>query len=102
MQITIDLPDLLVNRVKDHWGDLSDKIINQLVLEAFLEGLIDFDEFKEMLGLENNADLKTFLSANIPQHPSGLLNLAGSCADIDLKIDDKGISDERNQELIKA
>jgi hypothetical protein len=46
MQITINLPDKLTERVQDKWGDLSQKILDKLVLEAFLEGLINFDEFR--------------------------------------------------------
>jgi hypothetical protein len=100
MQITINLPDKLTERVQDKWGDLSQKILDKLVLEAFLEGLINFDEFREMLGFKNDVDFQAFLSANIPLHTSGLLNLAGSCADIDFTIDDLGIRDEMDDDLI--
>lgn len=100
MKITINLPDKLTERVQDKWGDLSQKILDKLVLEAFLEGLINFDEFREMLSFKNDRDLKAFLSANIPLHTSGLLDLAGSCADIDFIIDDLGISDEMDDDLI--
>ena len=100
MQITINLPDKLTERVQDKWGDLSQKILEKLVLEAFLEGLINFDEFREMLGFKNDVDFKAFLSANIPLHTSGLLNLAGSCADIDFTIDDLGMGDEMDDDLI--
>jgi len=91
MQVTIDLPDKLTERVLGKWGDLSQKILDKLVLEAFLEGLINFDEFREMLGFKNDIALKAFLSANIPLHTSGLLNLAGSCADIDFTISSNDI-----------
>ncbi len=100
MQITMNLPDKLTERVQDKWGDLSQKKLDKLVLEAFLEGLINFDEFREMLGFKNDVDFKAFLSANIPLHTSGLLNLAGSCADIDFTIDDLGIDDEMDDDLI--
>ncbi|QIR35758.1 hypothetical protein HCG51_02650 [Tolypothrix sp. PCC 7910] len=100
MQITINLPDKLTERLQDKWENLSQKVIDKLVLEAFLEGLIDFDEFREMLGFKNDVDLQAFLSANIPLHSSGLLNLAGSCADIDFTVDDLGISDEMDDDLV--
>jgi len=54
MQVTIDLPDKLTERVLGKWGDLFQKILDKLVLEAFLEGLINFDEFREMLGFKND------------------------------------------------
>ena len=102
MQLTINLPEKLTEKVYSKWGDLSQKIIDKLVLEAFLEGLINFDEFKEMLDLNNDVDLKAFLEANIPLHNSGLLNLAGSCADIDFTTDNLGIADEMDNDLIGA
>ena len=102
MQLTINLPEKLTEKVYSKWGDLSQKIIDKLVLEAFLEGLINFDEFKEMLDLHNDVDLKAFLEANIPLYNSGLLNLAGSCADIDFTTDNLGISDEMDNDLIGA
>ncbi|BAZ23169.1 hypothetical protein NIES4073_40570 [Kalymmatonema gypsitolerans NIES-4073] len=100
MQITINLPDKLTERVQDKWGDLSQIILDKLVLEAFLEGLINFDEFRKMLGFKNDVDFKAFFSANIPLHTSGLLNLAESCADIDFTIDDLRIGDEIDNDLI--
>ncbi|MGD1701343.1 hypothetical protein [Dapis sp. BLCC M229] len=100
-QLTINLPEKLTEKVYSKWGDLSQKIIDKLVVEAFLEGLINFDEFKEILDL-NNDDLKAFLEANIPLHNSGLLNLAGSCADIDFTTNNLVISDEMNNDLISS
>ncbi|MBE9213940.1 hypothetical protein IQ247_14910 [Plectonema cf. radiosum LEGE 06105] len=100
MQITIDLPDKLTQKVQDKWGDLSQKVLDKLVLEAFLEGLINCDEFREILGFDNDISLKDFLSANIPLHNSGLLNLAGSCADIDFTVDNLGVCDEMDDDLV--
>ena len=100
MQITINLPEQLTEKIGDKWGNLQQKIVEKVILEAFLEGLINFDEFREALGLKDDADLKAFLSANIPLHNSGLLNLAGSCADIDFSVDDFAISDELNENLV--
>ncbi|NES02570.1 MAG: hypothetical protein F6K22_06770 [Okeania sp. SIO2F4] len=100
MQLTINLPEKLTEKVYSKWGDLSQKIIDKLVVEAFLEGLINFDEFKEMLNLNNDVDLTAFLEANIPLHNSGLLNLAGSCADIYFTTNNLEISDEMNNDLI--
>jgi hypothetical protein len=53
-----------------------------------------------MLSFKNDVDFKAFLSANIPLHTSGLLNLAGSCVDIDFKSDDLRIGDEMDDDLI--
>lgn len=100
MQVTISLPELLIKKVGDRWGNLEQRILDKLVLEAFLEGLINFDDLRETLGLKDDADLTAFLSANLPLHNSGLLNLAGSCADIDFNVDDLGIAEEFNNNLV--
>jgi hypothetical protein len=100
MQITINLPEKLMERIGDKWGNLEQKILEKFILEAFLEGLINFDDLRETLDLKDDADLKAFLSANIPLHNSGLLNLAGSCADIDFNIDDLAISEQLSENLV--
>ncbi|NEP45176.1 MAG: hypothetical protein F6K35_40530 [Okeania sp. SIO2H7] len=100
MQVTINLPEGLTEKIGDRWGNLQQKILDKLILEAFLEGLINFDELRETLGLKDDADLKAFLLANIPLHNSGLLNLAGSCADLDFNVDDLDISDELSDRLV--
>jgi hypothetical protein len=99
MQVTIDLPDQLTNKVQKQWGNLSQEILRHLVLRAFKEGLINFNEFKEMLGFSIDKDFKAFLAANMPLHAGGLLNLAGSCADFDIEIDNLGICDEMDDDL---
>jgi hypothetical protein len=53
-----------------------------------------------MLGFQDDTAFKAFLSTNLPVHSSGLLNLAGSCADIDFTIDEQGIFEEINNDLI--
>ncbi len=55
MQITVNLPDTLVDKIEDKWGDLSRKILRDLVLSAFRDGLIDLDELKEMLDIGDEA-----------------------------------------------
>ena len=36
MQITIDLPDNLTDKIQDKLEDLSQKVLNTLAIEAFL------------------------------------------------------------------
>jgi len=100
MQITINIPDNLTDKLQDKLGHLSERVMNKLALEAFLEGLINFNEFRQMLSFQDENAFKTFLSANFPLHSGGLLNLAGSCADIDFTIDEQGIYDDKNDETI--
>jgi hypothetical protein len=88
MQVTIDLPDKLTTKIINQWGNLPQKILNNLVLEAFRDRLIDFDELKDLLNFPSDTELKEFLIQNNILHSAGLLNLYGACADIDFATDD--------------
>jgi hypothetical protein len=100
MQVTIDLPDKLTAKVLNQWGNLPQKILSNLVLEAFRERLIDFDELKDLLNFASDAELKEFLIQKNILHSLGLINLYGACADIDFATDDLGISPETDDDLI--
>ena len=100
MQVTIDLPDKLTAKVLDKWGDLSQKILTNLVLEAFRDGLINFDELKDLLDFASDAELKEFLKQKNILHSAGLLNLYAACADINFAMDDLGIYPETDDDFI--
>ncbi|WP_066423872.1 hypothetical protein [Anabaena sp. 4-3] len=100
MQVTIDLPDKLTEKVLNKWVDLPQTILNNLVLEAFREGLINFDELKDLLNFTSDAELKEFLKQKNILHSAGLLNLYGACADIDFATDELGISPDTDDDLI--
>ncbi|MFB2934289.1 hypothetical protein ACE1B6_03345 [Aerosakkonemataceae cyanobacterium BLCC-F154] len=100
MQVTIDLPDKLTEKIQDQWGNLPQKIIANLVLDAFREGLIDFDELKDMLNFFSDSELKEFLKQKNMLHFGGILNLYGACNDLDFVEDELGISDEMDDDLI--
>ncbi|MCF4966442.1 hypothetical protein [Nostoc sp. CMAA1605] len=96
MQITIDLPDKLAEKIQEQWGNLSQKIIASLVLDAFLEGLIDFDELKEILNFSSDDELKEFFRQKNMLHTSGIINLAGTCPELELIEDDLAMDDDLN------
>jgi hypothetical protein len=100
MQVTIDLPDMLTDKILDKWGDLLQRILTNLVLDAFRDRLINFDELKELLAFYPDSRLKELLKQENILHPGGILNLYGACADSDLAIDDLGISPETDDDLI--
>lgn len=100
MQVTIDLPDKLTEKLINKWGNLPQTIINNLVVEAFREGLINFDELNELLNFASDTELKDFLKQKNILHSAGLLNLYGTCADIDFATDELGISHETDDDLI--
>lgn len=93
MQLTINLPEKLTERIGDKWGNLQQKIVANLLLDALKEGLITFNELKEMLDFFSDAELKEFLREEDMLHSGGLLNLYGACPDLDLVEDDGGISE---------
>ncbi len=100
MQVTIDLPDKLTEKLINKWGNLPQTIINNLVVEAFREGLINFEELNELLNFASDTELKDFLKQKNILHSAGLLNLYGTCADIDFATDELGISPETDDDLI--
>lgn len=100
MQVTINLPDKLIDRIQDKSGDLPQKILSALALSAFKEGSIDIDELKDMLDLSDKEDLKQFFKTHNMLYAGGILNLSGSGADIDFADDELGISDEMDDELV--
>lgn len=102
MQININLPDKLTEKVQDKWGNLQQKIIANLVKDAFREGLIDFDELKELLNFFSDAELREFFKQNNMLHSKGILNLYGTCADLDFVEDELGICDEMDDDLVGA
>jgi hypothetical protein len=98
MQITIDLPDNLTDKIQDKLEDLSQKVLNTLAIEAFLEGFINFNEFRQMIDFQDDTAFKAFLSASLPVHSLGLLTLMESRADIDFKLNEQGILEEINND----
>ncbi|MBE9054454.1 hypothetical protein [Sphaerospermopsis sp. LEGE 08334] len=97
MQVTINLPDQFTSKVINKWDNLPQKILNNLVMEAFKERLIDFNELKDLLTFNSDTELKAFLIQNNILHSAGLLNLYGACADIEFATDDDliGVNDEQ-------
>jgi len=102
MQLTINLPDQFTEKIGDQWGDLQQKIITNLVLNALKEGLINFDEFKEMLNFFSDAELKKFLEKNNMFHSRGILNLSGTCPDLEFVEDELDIYDDIDETLIEV
>jgi len=97
MQVTINLPEELTEKMGDIWGNLQHKIIANLLLDALKEGLITFDELKERLDFFADAELKEFLREKNLLHSGGLLNLYGACPELDFVEDNDlmGVFDQQ-------
>jgi len=102
MEVIVNVPDKLREKIGNQWGDLPTKIIRNLVLMAFRDGLIELSELREMLCLKDEDDFTNVLKENHLLHNSGLLNLYGSCQDIDFADPDLGIIDDLDSEVIGA
>lgn len=102
MEVIVNVPDKLKQKIGNQWGDLPTKIIHNLVLMAFRDGFIELSELREMLFLKDENDFTAVLKENNLLHNSGLLNLYGSCQDIDFADLDLGIIDDLNSEMIGA
>lgn len=70
---------------------LLDSIEHLESLLAIQRGLIDV----------KNGDTQSLESFKL-LHSSGLLNLSGSCADLDIEVDDSGIDDAIDDDMIGA
>ncbi|MGA1356613.1 MAG: hypothetical protein ACO35Q_08030 [Prochlorothrix sp.] len=66
-------------------------MVSSLLVSAFRERLISFEELWEMLALESDEEKRLFLQREQVLHTGGLLNLYGSCADFAIEVDDAGI-----------
>lgn len=91
MKITVDLPDRLTERIAGSWQDVPGKVVNSLLVSAFRDRLISFEELWEMLALESDGEKRLFLQREQVLHTGGLLNLYGTCADLAIEVDDAGI-----------
>ena len=61
MEITVNLPDKLTEKVGEQWGDLSKKIVDSLALEAYKSKIISTAELGEILGLNSRWEIYDFL-----------------------------------------
>jgi predicted HTH domain antitoxin len=61
MQIIIDLPDKMTSRMEQKWGNLSQKMLKILALEAYQNQLISTSELREILNLSSVLETHKFL-----------------------------------------
>ncbi len=61
MQIIIELPDDIQTRMEEQWGNLSQKMITNLALEAYQNQLISTAELGKMLNLSSRLEVHQFL-----------------------------------------
>jgi predicted HTH domain antitoxin len=63
MQITIQIPDELGDRLASKWGDLERKLLELLAIEAYRELLISSGKVQSLLGMSTCLEVDAFLKA---------------------------------------
>ena len=53
MQVTIEIPEKLAERIQAQWRDISRHLLERIVLEAYRDDVLTTREVQEALGLED-------------------------------------------------
>ena len=63
MQIQLALPDDVAHFLEKKWGNLERKLLEMLVIEAYVEGSISGGKVRELLGMSMRIEVDAFLKA---------------------------------------
>ena len=63
MHIHLALPDDVAHFLEKKWGNLERKLLEMLVIEAYLEGSISVGKVRELLGMSTRIEVDAFLKA---------------------------------------
>ena len=61
MQIIIEIPDKLTKIMEEKWGNLSQKMLTNIALEAYQNQLISTAELGQILNLPSRLETHAFL-----------------------------------------
>jgi Uncharacterised protein family (UPF0175) len=61
MEVAIQLPDALVQRLQEHWGDLPRRVLESVAIEGFRQRLLSTEELRQLLGFETKFEVHGFL-----------------------------------------
>jgi hypothetical protein len=61
MEVAIQLPDALVQRLQKRWGDLPRRVLESVALEGFRQRLLTTEELRQLLGFETKFEVHGFL-----------------------------------------
>jgi hypothetical protein len=53
MQVTIEIPEKLAERLQAQWSDISRHLLERIVLEAYRDDTLTTREVQDVLGLED-------------------------------------------------
>ncbi|MUH00772.1 UPF0175 family protein [Scytonema sp. UIC 10036] len=64
-QIQIALPDDIAHSLESKWGNLERKLLEILVIEAYIDGSISVGKVRELLGMSTRLEVDAFLKAKL-------------------------------------
>ena len=82
MQVTVDIPDEVAERLKRAGGDLSRRVLGAFVLEEYRRGLLTKPELRRILGFGTRDALDGFLKAHGLYEAYSLDDLARERSDL--------------------
>ena len=83
MQVTVDIPDDVAERLKAAGGDLSRRALEAFALEEYKRGQITKPELRRLLGFGTRDALDGFLKAHDIFEPYDLSDLARERRDLE-------------------
>jgi len=61
MEVAIHVPDTLVKRLQEQWGDLPRRVLESLALEGYRERVLTTEDIRQLLGFETRFEVHAFL-----------------------------------------
>jgi len=61
MDVAFSMPDRLAERLRNQWGDLSERALQAIVAEAYREEVLTLGEVREILGHSTRLETDRFL-----------------------------------------
>jgi len=83
MQVTVDIPDDVAERLKAGGGDLSRRALEAFALEEYKRGQLTKPELRRLLGFATRDALDGFLKAHEVFEPYSLAELARERRDLE-------------------
>ena len=83
MQVTVDIPDDVAERLKAAGGDLSRRALEAFALEEYRRGQLTKPELRRLLGFGTRDALDGFLKAHNVFEPYSLDDLARERRDLE-------------------
>jgi len=61
MEVTINLPDDVAQRLQAQWGDVARRVLEELVLEGYRARILGESDIRRLLGFETRFEVHDFL-----------------------------------------